>query len=133
MGIVPGAAGELRQPAPVQVDAIEPMKAQPAITIAGEDHPLEKPFLVLGTQNVEALAVMESVLRPSGPIYSEVSREILGREAGRDDSLVPGPDSAPLGLRREPMRDGPERLYSAVKVRRPRVRNSGRECRNVDG
>lgn len=35
----------------------------------------------VGTQRVEALAVMESTLRPSGPIYREVARGRLGAGA----------------------------------------------------
>lgn len=36
---------------------------------------------VAGTQMVDALAVMESTLRPAGPIYQEVAREPLGGQA----------------------------------------------------
>jgi 2'-5' RNA ligase len=36
----------------------------------------------VGTQRVDALAVMESTLRPSGSIYHEVDREVLGESKG---------------------------------------------------
>lgn len=40
-------------------------------------------LFVAGTQRVDALVVMESMLRPSGPTYQEVARELfLGGEGG---------------------------------------------------
>jgi hypothetical protein len=32
---------------------------------------------VIGVQEIAALAVMESILRPSGPVYQEVAQERL--------------------------------------------------------